>query len=242
MSNLHFLKVKVVRIDEDRHKFIVEHEGKIYQVSQLAFQRQQPKPDFIDCIYYQTDNGGIYMSQNIQRLMQERYKIGDEVEFQIKYIKDDKFVLEDNYGFTALMNWIPTINSALTPRVKCQILNILQKNMEVRFISTLGAAASEFSLKDADIASIIGDCVWNTPALRTLVLSDSDIETFSTAFGSFLQHVVTSTPKEELPEVLSDIRRRSLAALASPAFLPKCTIVERSLLEQRFTEIIEQTG
>lgn len=106
MSNLHFLKVKVVRIDEDRHKFIVEHEGKIYQVSQLAFQRQQPKPDFIDCIYYQTDNGGIYMSQNIQRLMQERYKIGDEVEFQIKYIKDDKFVLEDNYGFTALMNWI----------------------------------------------------------------------------------------------------------------------------------------
>ena len=57
MSNLHFLKVKVVRIDEDRHKFIVEHEGKIYQVSQLAFQRQQPKPDFIDCIYYQTDNG-----------------------------------------------------------------------------------------------------------------------------------------------------------------------------------------
>ena len=242
MSNLHFLKVKVVRIDEDRHKFIVEHEGKIYQVSQLAFQRQQPKPDFIDCIYSQTDNGGIYMSQNIQRLMQERYKIGDEVEFQIKYIKDDKFVLEDNYGFTALMNWIPTINSALTPRVKCQILNILQKNMEVRFISTLGAAASEFSLKDADIASIIGDCVWNTPALRTLVLSDSDIETFSTAFGSFLQHVVTSTPKEELPEVLSDIRRRSLAALASPAFLPKCTIVERSLLEQRFTEIIEQTG
>lgn len=242
MSNLHFLKVKVVRIDEDRHKFIVEHEGKIYQVSQLAFQRQQPKPDFIDCIYSQTDNGGIYMSQNIQRLMQERYKIGDEVEFQIKYIKDDKFVLEDNYGFTALMNWIPTINSALTPRVKCQILNILQKNMEVRFISTLGAAASEFSLKDADIASIIGDCVWNTPALRTLVLSDSDIETFSTAFGTFLQHVVTSTTKEELPEVLSDIRRRSLAALASPAFLPKCTIVERSLLEQRFTEIIEQTG
>ena len=47
MSNLHFLKVKVVRIDEDRHRFIVEHEGKIYQVSQLAFQRQQPKPDFI---------------------------------------------------------------------------------------------------------------------------------------------------------------------------------------------------
>ena len=147
MSNLHFLKVKVVRIDEDRHKFIVEHEGKIYQVSQLAFQRQQPKPDFIDCIYYQTDNGGIYMSQNIQRLMQERYKIGDEVEFQIKYIKDDKFVLEDNYGFTALMNWIPTINSALTPRVKCQILNILQKNMEVRFISTLVLLRPSFRLR-----------------------------------------------------------------------------------------------
>lgn len=76
MSNLHFLKVKVVRIDEDRHKFIVEHEGKIYQVSQLAFQRQQPKPDFIDCIYYQTDNGGIYMSQDMQeRLMKEAQDI-----------------------------------------------------------------------------------------------------------------------------------------------------------------------
>lgn len=47
MDNYKYIKAKVLRSDEEEHKFIIEWEGKIYKIAQLAFQRRLPLPDFL---------------------------------------------------------------------------------------------------------------------------------------------------------------------------------------------------
>ena len=69
MDNYKYIKVKVLRADDEEHKFIIEWEGKIYKITQLAFQRRLPLPDFLDCKLLTTSSGKIFISQNIDILM-----------------------------------------------------------------------------------------------------------------------------------------------------------------------------
>lgn len=46
MDNYKYIKAKVLRADEEEHKFIIEWEGKIYKIAQLAFQGY-PYPIFL---------------------------------------------------------------------------------------------------------------------------------------------------------------------------------------------------
>lgn len=47
MENYRNIKAKVLRADEEEHKFIIEWEGKIYKIAQLAFQGGYPYPIFL---------------------------------------------------------------------------------------------------------------------------------------------------------------------------------------------------
>lgn len=243
MSNYYHTKVKVLRVDEDRHRFIVELDGKLYQVAQLAYQRQRPKPDYIDCVCSSTDRGGIYLSQDLHKLMSQFYSIGDEADFVIsnRSSTNDDFVLEDEYGFTALMSRTSAINPALTPRVRCRVLNFNARNMEVRLVRILGAENSEFSISEDEFAGIIGQSDWNTPMFRSLIFGDTDSEMFNVECSSFIQRMAMGVSREDLPDILSDIRKRCLSALSSKNFLPRCKEGERTLLEQRLSDVIEQT-
>ena len=242
MANYKQAKVKVIRVDGDRHKFIVEFEDKLYQVPQLLFQRECPKPDFIDCIYYTTSKGGVYLAQNIRNLIGRFYSVGDEADFRIRFSQDDNFILEDKYGFTAFMERTPAVNPALTPNIRCKILCINARSMEVRLIKVLGADSSEFSVSESDFCDMIGDCRWNTSDFYGLVFGDSDIEMFNFKCNVFIQNIATSCSRNELPSILSDIKSRCLSVLSTPNFLPVCNDTERCVLEKRLSDVIEQAG
>lgn len=154
MENYRNIKVKVLRSDDEEHKFIIEWEGKIYKITQLAFQRRLPLPDFLDCKLLTTSSGKIFISQNIDLLMRSYYHENEEVDFKIKLTLTDKYQLEDQYGLTAMMDRETNINAALTPRVRCRIMKFRQNYMEVKLVEVLGAEKSEFSLSENDLQEI----------------------------------------------------------------------------------------
>lgn len=154
MDNYKYIKAKVLRSDEEEHKFIIEWEDKIYKIAQLAFQRRLPLPDFLDCKLLTTSNGKIFISQNIDLLMRSYYHENEEVDFKIKLTLTDKYLLEDQYGLTAMMDRETNINAALTPRVRCRIVKFRQNYMEVKLVEVLGAEKSEFSLSEKDLQEI----------------------------------------------------------------------------------------
>ena len=42
MNNYKYIKAKVLRVDEEEHKFVIEVENRIYKVAQIDFQRGNP--------------------------------------------------------------------------------------------------------------------------------------------------------------------------------------------------------
>lgn len=40
MNNIKNIKAKVLRVDEEEHKFVIEVEDRIYKVAQVDFQRR----------------------------------------------------------------------------------------------------------------------------------------------------------------------------------------------------------
>ena len=239
MNNYKNITAKVLRIDEEEHKFVIEVEDRIYKVAQIDFQRRQPMPETLNCLMVTTHLGKIFIAQNIELLMRQYYKEDDEVDFKIKLTIGDCYHLEDQYGFTAILKRDTVINAALTPRVRCRITKIRQKQMEVQLVDVLGAEKSEFSLSDKDFCDIIGNESWNTPEFRKLMLGDTPSDIFDLECLRWITGISSSLSQDELQEQLQNIHARCLEALESENLLPRCKEAERILLEQRFTDIIE---
>lgn len=239
MNNYKNITAKVLRIDEEEHKFVIEVEDRIYQVAQIDFQRRQPMPETLNCLMVTTHLGKVFIAQNIELLMRQYYKEDDEVDFKIKLTIGDCYHLEDQYGFTAILKRDTVINAALTPRVRCRITKIRQKQMEVQLVDVLGAEKSEFSLSDKDFCDIIGNESWNTPEFRKLMLGDTPSDIFDLECLRWINGISRSLNQDELQEQLQNIHARCLEALESESLLPRCKEAERILLEQRFTDIIE---
>lgn len=239
MNNYKNITAKVLRIDEEEHKFVIEVEDRIYKVAQIDFQRRQPMPETLNCLMVTTHLGKVFIAQNIELLMRQYYKEDDEVDFKIKLTIGDCYHLEDQYGFTAILKRDTVINAALTPRVRCRITKIRQKQMEVQLVDVLGAEKSEFSLSDKDFCDIIGNESWNTPEFRKLMLGDTPSDIFDLECLRWITGISSSLSQDELQEQLQNIHARCLEALESESLLPRCKEAERILLEQRFTDIIE---
>ncbi len=134
MNNYNEVKAKVLRVDEEEHKFIIEVEDRIYKVAQIAFQRRQPMPEYLDCLMITTHLGKVFIIQNIERLMRKQYKENDEVNFKIKLTLGEYYQLEDEFGFTAMLKRDTNINAALTPMVRCRVMKFRQRYMDVMLV------------------------------------------------------------------------------------------------------------
>ena len=239
MNNLKYIKAKVLRVDEEDHKFVIEVENKIYKVPQVEFQRRQPMPKTINCLLITTHLGKVFIAQNIEHLMRKHYKENDEVDFKIKMAAGEYYHLEDEYGFTAMLKKDTIINAALTPRVRCRIMRFRQKFMEVELVEVLGAEKSEFTLSERDFRDIIGDEKWNTPDFIKLMLGDTPSDIFDLECHRWIAAISKGMSQGELKESLQQIQAHCLSTLQGPYLLPRCKEAERLLLEQRFTDIIE---
>ena len=239
MNSYKDVKAKVLRIDEEEHKFVIEVEGRIFKVAQVDFQKRQPMPQTIDFLMTVTHLGKVFVSQNVERLMRKHYKENDEVDFKIKTALGDFYHLEDEYGFTAMLKRDTIINAALTPRVKCRVMRFRQKYMEVQLVEVLGADKSEFSLSDWDFRRIIGEESWNTPEFRKLMLGDTPSDIFDLECHRWITSFSDGLSQDALQALLKQIHTHCLETLQSKELLPRCKEAERILLEQRFTDVIE---
>ena len=97
MNNYKYIKAKVLRVDEEEHKFVIEVENRIYKVAQIDFQRRQPAPERLHCVMITTHLGKVFIAQNIEHLMRKHYKENDEVNFKIKMALGDQ-CRTDHYG------------------------------------------------------------------------------------------------------------------------------------------------
>ena len=239
MNNYKEIQAKVLRVDEEEHKFILEVDNKIYKVAQLAFQRRLPTPEYLDCLLISSHVGKVFISQNIERLMRQHYQENDEVIFKIKLTLGEYYQLEDEFGFTAMLKRDTVINSALTPMVKCRAMKFRQRFMEVMLVEVMGADKSEFSLTEKDFSNIIGPEEWNNQDFHNLMLGDTAKDLFDIECHRWISNLSSHLSQEELQEKLQHIRTLCLETLQGSQLLPRCKEAERTLLEQRFTEVIE---
>ena len=239
MNNIKNIKAKVLRVDEEEHKFVIEVEDRIYKVAQVDFQRRQPAPETLNCLMITTHLGKVFIAQDIEHLMRKNYKENDEVNFKIKMALGNFYHLEDEFGFTAMLKRDTVINAALTPMVKCRILKFHQKYMDVQLVEVLGADKSEFSLSEKEFYDIIGEENWNTQEFRNLMLGDTPSDIFDLECHRWIAGLSDSLNQDELQILLRQIHSRCLETLESENLLPRCKEAERILLEQRFTDVIE---
>ncbi len=239
MNNYNEVKAKVLRVDEEEHKFIIEVEDRIYKVAQIAFQRRQPMPEYLDCLMITTHLGKVFIIQNIERLMRKQYKENDEVNFKIKLTLGEYYQLEDEFGFTAMLKRDTNINAALTPMVRCRVMKFRQRYMDVMLVEVLGADKSEFSLTAKEFSAIIGQQEWNNDEFRHLMLGDTTEDAFDLECHRWIANISASLSQDELQALLDQIRIHCLDTLQGTNLLPRCKEAERTLLEQRFTDVIE---
>ena len=75
MNNYKNITAKVLRIDEEEHKFVIEVEDRIYKVAQIDFQRRQPMPETLNCLMVTTHLGKVFIApEHRNSLMRQYYK------------------------------------------------------------------------------------------------------------------------------------------------------------------------
>lgn len=111
--------------------------------------------------------------------------------------------------------------------------------MEVMLVEVMGADKSEFSLTEKDFSNIIGPEEWNNQDFHNLMLGDTAKDLFDIECHRWISNLSSHLSQEELQEKLQHIRTLCLETLQGSQLLPRCKEAERTLLEQRFTEVIE---
>lgn len=246
VKNLHLIEVKVVRTDESSHEFIVEYDDRFYRVPQQPFQREREQPQVLKCYVEETPQGGRHLRQDLESLIRKFYTEGDDAEFRIQRAIGNYYIVEESHGFTAKIPHDLIPNPALTPHLKCRIERMNAYGMKVELVEKRQLSEKGFSITDAQLASYIGDMPWNTPSLRSLLLtSNISADVFDTECHNWLDSMTkASTDKEEddLMDDLDNLCDRLLFALEDSPMLNQCKASERELIEQRFTTMIEQAS
>ena len=106
-------------------------------------------------------------------------------------------------------------------------------------VEVMGADKSEFSLTEKDFSNIIGPEEWNNQDFHNLMLGDTAKDLFDIECHRWISNLSSHLSQEELQEKLQHIRTLCLETLQGAQLLPRCKEAERTLLEQRFTEVIE---
>lgn len=242
MQPFNRVQVKVVRLDPDTNKFIVEYKGKRYQLASIPFQRREELPDFLNCIATINSETSIYLQQDYEQLVRSKYNENDIVEFSIKHAYPNYYLLEDEYGFTTQLSREEHINPALTPKVKCLIRWIKGKKIRIKLLEALSKEEQGFSVTDEELEKLYGETVWDKKTLCDLLLGDISNDLFDSECHRWIVQTAAGKEKDNLLATLGDIRSKSLSILQESDILKHCQDNERDLLEGRFTDIIEQTG
>ena len=237
------ITVNVVRTDPDSHQFIVTYgdDGKLYRLPMLLYQKRSTVPNTLPCIVEESFNGGIHLRQDYETLIRQFYHEGDKVEFSIKRSHDNFYILQESHGFTTRLDKSCIPNPALTPRIICQVEKIKGRYMQVQPVENLQARKYDFPIKDNQLATLLGNRKWNNDSLRELLLGSTNPDLFDNACYHWIANMATDYhDKDLLRQDLIDFKESMLHVLEQTDLLNMCDAVSRGILENRFTDFIEQ--
>ncbi len=228
------VKAKVLRIDKDSHKFVVEYQDHQYKISQLKFQQQRETPVYIDCLYERRPDDSAYLRQDIEKLVREKYKENDIIELKVKNIFDNYISLEDENGFAATMSRNSEVKELLTPRILGRITKIGSLYMQVSFAKAIhtnrvNLPELEESLRDDPNGTAIID--------QVAAIVNGDIEPYQEHLRC---HWLVNDVRNS-PTVLSHLIDGIYDTFGKSDLLTRCSFPEREKLEHRLSAIIDQT-
>lgn len=236
--------VNVIRTDADSHQFIVTYgeDKKVYRLPMLQYQRHSAPPKTLQCIVEESFNGGIHLRQDYEALIRSIYKEGDIADFTVIRSYTDFYILQEKHGFTIRLDKKLIPNPALTPIVRCRVESINGRYMQAVPVENLKSKENNFPINDSQLDNLIGNAKWNSKELRQLILGNTNSELFDTVCHIWIASKAKDYSNEALLQSdMLDTRNRLLDVLESSPMLNTCDPTSRQVLEERFTDIIEQT-
>lgn len=228
------VEARVLRVDDDSHKFVVEYNDRQFKISQFKYQYHQELPATLHCVYEQHPDGRANIRQDIEYNVRQFYKEGDFAVCTVQNVHSRQIILEDEHGFTAVMPLRNDISRATTQKLLCQIAKIGNIYMQVTLSKAL-------STKSNDMPSL-------TQSLTGLS-AHSDV-------AEQLAHILHDTIPEEREQMVchdfvSTLRSNADAIgkvyatingiFSSPTTLPSCaTLFDRTRMERRLSMVLEQ--
>lgn len=238
--------VKVLRTDIDTHQYVVSYgeDAKLYRIPMLPYQRKMPEPDTIPCLVERSLSGGVYIRQDFEALIRGFYQEGDVTDFTVQRSYGDDYILQESHGFTARLAKKLIPNPALTPCIGCRIKKIKGRYMQIEpaFVDNKKEATS-FSLTNSQLQEFIGQTAWNQEDLRNLLLGNTPSDLFDAECHQWIAGQAAQCPDREMrQEDLKSLKSHLLQALESSEMLNLCDDTTRKVMEERFSDVIEQAG
>ncbi len=228
------IKAKVLRIDKDSRKFVVEYQDHQYKIKQLRYQQQEDAPEYIECIYEPRPDGRAYLRQDMETLIRRRHKEGDLIELRVKSVFANYISLEDEYGFSATMSRSNEVKELLTPRILGKITKIGNLYMQVNLAKAIH--------KNPILLPELEDCLHGDTG------KDSIIDRVSAIVNG---DIVPYQEHLRCHWLVDDVRRNPLTlghlvdginrTFGNSDVLTKCKFDEREKIEHRLSAIIDQT-
>lgn len=237
MSEL--VTLKVARVDDLSKRYVVKYEDKLYRVQMMPEQLGKGNPGEIVCRVQKGKNYNV-ITQDIETLMRRHYKEGDEVVYTIEKITMSYYYLKDSLGYHTYLERKFQINPIITPQLKCRITSIGSKRVNVELVERISVEQSQFTIGAEYVESLFVEIPDNAKSITHLLLSDNGMDSFDSECHKWIQGIASerNTTKDEFEH----IRQVCLNVLETSELLRRCTAKERTVLEGRFTILIEQLG
>lgn len=229
------VKVKVVRVDQQSRRFIVEYNGSQWSVKQVPEQFDANPPEFINCVIKATATGTI-LEQDYVSLIKKHYDVGQEQVFEIVRSTQDSYELVDSWGYTAYADRLFNIDTNTTSKVSCRVKGIYGKNPSVEILEALpmdtnGLIVHKSEIKDAlNVGDDFDDII-------DLMLQDLSSELYDIRCMMWFSSSLQEIKKDE--SLLNTLQECCETLLEDTDFLQDLTKKERGIMVCRLVSIIE---
>ena len=230
------IKLKILRTDQQARSFIVEYNGAQWPVKQVPEQYGENPPVTIDCIV-KTTSLGTYIEQNYSALISQHYKVGQEQIFDIVRANRDNYELLDAWGYTAYAERVFTIDTVITPKVRCRVKSISGKHPTVEILEALPLDTDGLTLHKESIRKVMNLPDDAYDGVIDLMLQDVSSELYDLKCMDWAEK--RQAQVAERPEILSLITDFCKSLLEDTNYMQSLPKSERYILTSRVVMIIE---
>lgn len=228
------VEARVLRVDEDSHKFIVEYRDRQFRISQFKYQYHQDLPPTVHCIYEEHPDGRVNMRQDTEYNVRQFYAEGDFAVCTVVNVHSRQILLEEERGFVAVMPLRNDISRATTQKLLCKIEKIGSVYMQVSLSKALNTKSNDMPTLAQSLTGL--------SAHREVAEELAHIihDTIAEEREQMVCHDFVCTLHRNA-EAMGKVYETIQGIFSSPTTLPSCaTLYDRSRMERRLSMVISQ--